>query len=121
MIEPRDLEVLRARLEQRLTEIAAQLRETADAAKPVQLDQTSVGRLSRMDALQQQATRMSLRENFLREQRRTHAALERLREGRYGICCACQDALSPERLHADPAAPFCMDCEAQMREKRRDS
>jgi DnaK suppressor protein len=119
VIEPRELQAQRERLERRLAEIEALLRESADAVKPVKLDQTSVGRLSRMDALQQQAMRIGSREAFARERRRVHAALERIREGRYGTCCACQDALSIGRLQADPAAPFCMDCEIEIKGSKR--
>jgi DnaK suppressor protein len=117
MIDVRQLPALQERLERRLAEIEGLLCDTADAARPVKLDQTSVGRLSRMDALQQQAMRVSLRDGFLREQRRVAAALERMREGRYGICCACQDELSLERLQADPAAPFCVECETDKRNR----
>lgn len=114
MIGAPALAALKDRLERRLAELDGALRESADAARPVQLDQTSVGRLSRMDALQQQATRLGLREGFARERRRVQAALERIRDARYGRCCACEDELSSERLHADPAAPFCMDCEIEI-------
>lgn len=112
MITARQIEALSARLERRLIEIEQGLAASADAVRAVTLDQTSVGRLSRMDALQQQATRMGLREGQLRERRRVEAALARVREGRYGICCACGCELSIERLQAEPAAPFCVDCAA---------
>jgi DnaK suppressor protein len=119
VINPRRMESLKERLERLLSEIDRGLEASTDVLKAVQLDQTSVGRLSRMDALQQQATRIGLRDAQLRERRRVEAALARLREGRYGICCACEDELSIERLQADPAVPFCMDCEIEIRETNR--
>lgn len=87
MIAARQLRVLQERLERRLAETEALLRDTADAGQPVRLDQTSVGRLSRMDALQQQAVRAGLREGQLRERRRVHAALERIREALRRVLC----------------------------------
>lgn len=114
MIAPEQREALRERLEARLTEVDAALGRSADAVRPVRLDQTSVGRLSRMDALQQQAMRLGLREGLARERRRIEAALARIEAGTYGKCCACGDDLSTERLHADPAAPFCVACELEV-------
>jgi DnaK suppressor protein len=119
MIDQRALQGLRERLERRLAELESLLSDTADVRRPLELDQTSVGRLSRMDAMQQQATRAGLREAFDRERRRVQAALQRMGDTRYGLCCACEDELSVERLHADPAAPFCMDCEMEIMEKKR--
>lgn len=117
MIAPREVAALEDRLERRLAELNEALRHSADAQRPVVLDQTGVGRLSRMDALQQQATRLTLREGLQREKRRVEAALARIRGGTYGICCACEHELSVERLQADPAAPFCMECETEIAER----
>lgn len=119
MINAHRVESLREQLERRLAEIDQGLEASADAVRAVTLDQTSVGRLSRMDALQQQATRMGLRDAQQRERRRVQAALVRVREGRYGVCCSCEDELSLERLQADPAAPFCMDCEVEISQTNR--
>lgn len=49
-----DLAYFKQRLEKRLTGIVAG-QEARKAESPVELDQTRVGRLSRMDAMQQQA------------------------------------------------------------------
>jgi DnaK suppressor protein len=94
MMGPRDIAAFEDRLKARLTELNEALRHSADAAQAVALDQSSVGRLSRMDALQQQATRLGLREGL-------------------------QEELSRERLGADPAAPFCMDCEVEIKGRER--
>lgn len=117
MIPPRQVAALEEKLNRRLVELAESLQDSADAQSAVMLDQTSVGRLSRMDALQQQAMRLGLRDGLLREKRRVDAALGRIRGGVYGICCACEHELSIERLQADPAAPFCMDCEVEIKDK----
>lgn len=84
------------------------LSASADDAAPVELDQTQQGRLSRMDALQQQAMAA---ETQRRRQRQVHlldAALKRLDEGEYGYCVNCGEAIEPERLTLDPATPFCI-------------
>ena len=38
------------------------------------------------------------------------AALARVREGTYGQCTRCGEAISPERLAAIPEAALCMSC-----------
>lgn len=90
----------------------------ANDAGTVMLDQSSVGRLSRMDALQQQAMVLGLNESLQREKRRLEAALIRLDGGMFGICCQCGDPIPKDRLEADLGAPFCMDCQEEIEESR---
>ncbi|MDP1524613.1 MAG: TraR/DksA C4-type zinc finger protein [Rhodocyclaceae bacterium] len=104
MSKPRQL------LETHLATLNVALARTKAAAAPVQLDQTTQGRLSRMDAMQQQAMAASLAERLRTEIRKTEAALDRVGNGRYGECCRCSDEIAPARLAADPAAPFCAGC-----------
>lgn len=59
-----------------------------------------------------------LRERLERNKRRLEAALNRTYEGRYGICCRCRDCLSVVRLTADPAVPFCADCQEEVESAR---
>jgi DnaK suppressor protein len=76
----------------------------------VELDQTVQGRLSRMDAMAQQQMAKAGHTRLTIELQRISAALKRFEEDRYGICCRCKEAIPAERLMADPAAPFCMEC-----------
>ncbi|MBA3033436.1 MAG: TraR/DksA C4-type zinc finger protein [Gammaproteobacteria bacterium] len=99
-----------ALLQNRLASLHEELARTTAAAAPVELDQTTQGRLSRMDAIQQQAMAASLAERLRTEIRKTDAALDRVADGRYGECCRCGEAIAAERLAADLAAPFCADC-----------
>ena len=82
----------------------------AEAAAVVELDQTRVGRLSRMDALQGQA--MSQERVRRREIQLTRiaAALKRLERGEYGYCTECGEEIAFKRLEFDPAATLCIDC-----------
>lgn len=72
----------------------------------VVLDQSSVGRLSRMDALQQQAMALNSRQRAERELRRIEAALRRCDDGSYGYCISCDEPIDPRRLELDPAVPL---------------
>ena len=83
---------------------------TAKAAKPVVLDQTRVGRLSRMDALQGQAmAQESVRRQRL-ELQRVALALGRLEANDYGFCLSCGELIAVERLRVDPCATQCVAC-----------
>ena len=85
--------------------------ETGEQAEEVvELDQTRIGRLSRMDAMQAQA--MSLETGRRRRQHMIEidAALERIKSGDYGVCFECDELINPARLAADPAATLCIAC-----------
>ena len=79
-------------------------------AETVELDQTRVGRLSRMDALQGQA--MSQETNRRRQVQLINidAALSRIGEGKYGYCQNCDEEIAVKRLEIDPATPLCITC-----------
>ena len=76
----------------------------------VTLDQQSVGRLSRMDAMQRQAMAQATARRRAGERQRVHAALGRLDEGEYGYCTECGEEIEAARLAADPSIPACLSC-----------
>ncbi|MEK9904500.1 MAG: TraR/DksA C4-type zinc finger protein [Rhodospirillales bacterium] len=78
--------------------------------EPVELDQTRVGRLSRVDALQGQAMAQEQHRRRQIELARIEAALQRIDQGEYGWCLKCSHPIAVARLEADPAAPLCVDC-----------
>jgi DnaK suppressor protein len=100
----------RARLLALREEITSLSHTAAEDRKPVDLDQQSVGRLSRQDSLQVQAMAKAADARRAAELRRIDAALQRLEEGEYGYCVECGEAVDPKRLEIDPAAPRCRDC-----------
>lgn len=85
-----------------------------ESTRTVNLDQSSVGRLSRMDAMQSQA--MAKENSRRREQQllRIEAALERIEEGEYGYCASCDEEINRRRLDVDPANPFCVTCASKL-------
>jgi DnaK suppressor protein len=46
--------------------------------------------------------------------RQVTEALERIARGKYGVCLACQEAISPKRLAALPWAALCFECQQAM-------
>ena len=83
----------------------------------VVLDQSSVGRLSRMDAMQSQAMNQEAQRRRKIEIVRLEAALKSMAEGDYGECGECGESIAPGRLMLDPAALYCIHC-AQKNESR---
>ena len=84
--------------------------ETADERGTVMLDQQSVGRLSRMDAMQRQS--MAAAQSRRRQARglRIEKALERIDEGEFGYCQDCGEDIAKARLEVDPTTPNCLSC-----------
>jgi DnaK suppressor protein len=105
-----DLVALRAVLVERLEALHAASETTADNRRPVELDQTSVGRLSRMDAMQGQAMALATERRRLDEARRVEAAITRIDEDEYGTCISCGEEIAAKRLAADPTAATCIAC-----------
>jgi DnaK suppressor protein len=83
-----------------------------DAASVVKLDQSMVGRLSRMDAMQAQAMSQETNRRREIELQRIETALQRLQLDEYGFCLACDEEIARQRLEVDPATPTCIDCAA---------
>lgn len=81
-----------------------------DASQTVELDQTRFGRLSRMDALQQQAMAKAARERRTQELKRIAAALQRLEDDEFGMCLECGEQIQAGRLEHDPAVTLCIGC-----------
>ncbi|MCP4341263.1 MAG: TraR/DksA family transcriptional regulator [Desulfobulbaceae bacterium] len=84
------------------------------SSQPVTLDQSSVGRLSRMDAMQSQAMALENKRRREIQLSRISAALERIEEGEYGYCASCEEEINRRRLEVDPANPFCVSCASKM-------
>ena len=83
---------------------------SAGDRQAVVLDQTSVGRLSRMDALQSQAMALETGRRREVELRRIELALERIKNDEYGYCQSCDEEIPTKRLEMDPATPICVEC-----------
>ena len=105
-----DLSALRASPVARLEDLLAASETTAGTRRPVELDQTSVGRLSRMDAMQGQALAVATERRRHEEMQRVEAAIKRIDKGEYGTCIACGEEIGAKRLADDPTIPTCIAC-----------
>ncbi|MDP2758970.1 MAG: TraR/DksA C4-type zinc finger protein [Sideroxyarcus sp.] len=117
-MSPQELDHFRVLIETRLAETEAASAKASANAGTVKLDQSSVGRLSRMDAMQQQAMASSQLAALQRQQQQLAAALARVANGSFGACCECGEPIAAARLASDPGTPFCANCQ-QAREQAR--
>lgn len=101
---------MRERLESR-RQVLLDVADSADeASSTVELDQTRVGRISRIDALAQQAMSQETNRRRKLELDRIASALARIDAQEYGWCLKCGEAITAARLDADPSATLCISC-----------
>ncbi|HUF49368.1 MAG TPA: TraR/DksA C4-type zinc finger protein [Longimicrobiales bacterium] len=101
---------LRSELERQLRKLQRSMRTTSRVMKPVQLDQSSVGRLSRIDNLQTQGLTAGLQAREQAKLGQINEALKRIDDGTYGQCVVCGSPIAYERLLVFPEAPNCVAC-----------
>ena len=109
-MDQRDIAAFKRQLVDRREALAEVASSGDDAAGTVELDQTRVGRLSRMDALQAQAMAKESGRRRQLELQRIAAALERIDDEGFGYCLGCGEEIAPARLQFDPAVTLCIDC-----------
>ncbi len=105
-----DLIAFKAKLHQRQQELADESKMGQSDRRAVELDQSSVGRLSRMDAMQRQAMAQATERRREQERQRIHTALERIEAGNFGYCLQCDEPVEAKRLELDPSVSICMAC-----------
>ncbi|MGV6853306.1 MAG: TraR/DksA family transcriptional regulator [bacterium] len=99
-------------LQQKL-EISDALNVPVKSSDTVILDQSCTGRLSRMDAMQQQAMAIALEQRQPLQLRKIEEALLRIQQKEYGLCLRCQEPISSGRLNFDPTVTLCIECASQ--------
>jgi DnaK suppressor protein len=115
-LTPAELATLRDALDALEVELREQLAATEDGAKPVDLGEP-IGRLSRMEAMQQQSMTQANRSAAQRRLQQVSAAKQRVEREEYGDCAECGEPIGVKRLVVRPEAPLCIGCQG-LREKR---
>lgn len=103
-------EKFRCQLEKRRDELLSLIEMESESTKPVELDQTRVGRVSRVDALQGQAMSIEVGRRRHVELQNIRVALGRIEDGEFGYCLECGNQIAIKRLELDPSVKFCIDC-----------
>lgn len=105
-------EAFRALIAQRLAELDAEDALGRGGQQVVELDQQSVGRLSRQDALLSQSMAKATQARRDAQRRALRAALQRIDEDAFGYCDDCGDEIAQKRLELDPTVTRCVSCAA---------
>ncbi|MGB1695973.1 MAG: TraR/DksA family transcriptional regulator [Paracoccaceae bacterium] len=109
-MNPPDIHEFSDLIRQRLEELTNEDQLGVGAQKVVELDQQSLGRLSRMDALQSQAMAQAQQRRRDGQRLALRQALRRIEEGEFGDCIDCGEAIDVVRLRANPTLLRCMSC-----------
>ena len=109
---------LKLQLESQQASLEIQLQESDDNIKPVTLDQQSVGRVSRIDAIQQQQMASANHEQTMALLQQVIASLKRIETGDYGLCLICDEPVALPRLQAQPHTANCITCQSQQEEQK---
>ena len=109
-LSDKDLQRFKSLLLKQKTEMLSAGETGKQAEKVVELDQTRVGRLSRMDAMQAQAMSQETGRRRRQHIMAIDTALERISAGEFGECFECGELINPKRLEANPAASLCIHC-----------
>ena len=97
-----------------LLSLKEELEELSDTGKQasstVVLDQSKVGRLSRMDAMQAQQMAQETERRRQLQLQKIETAMNRIENGDYGYCFVCGEDIGEARLKFDPASTRCIKC-----------
>ncbi|OVE73427.1 hypothetical protein BVX93_01590 [bacterium B13(2017)] len=111
-------------LEKKLHDLKRELEILLDVsrmnAKPVDLEEP-IGRISRMDAMQDQSLAKSNKESLILKSKQVKASLNDISNNCYGICRLCKNPIGFNRLNAKPEAPFCIHCQNRIESKNKKS
>lgn len=94
-------------LEQKLTEMSKEQFSDGQVQDPGDQALTAT-----MESL-----RMSLQDAEVEEYRGISKALERIKEGNYGLCADCGNSISEKRLQSFPGTMRCLACQESFEEK----
>jgi DnaK suppressor protein len=115
-LTPAQREELHADLLALAEELRRSLDTSEEGARPVQLSEP-IGRISRMDAIQQQSMAKANRQAAQLRLQQVEAALHRVSRHEYGVCLGCEEGVGFGRLKARPEALLCITCQSE-RENR---
>lgn len=105
-----ETEAFRRRLLEQQADLEAMADAGEDAARPIELDQSRMGRLSRIDALQGQQMAQEIERRRQLRLTAITGALQRIESGDFGICFACGEDIDARRLAADAVITRCIGC-----------
>lgn len=106
------LNSFKKQLQELEVELTSAIEQSEDTTNPISPD-SSLGRLTRLDALQSQQMSFEARRRLKKRLRNVQKALELIEEGNYGVCVKCKTEIPEGRLESMPEARVCVECAAK--------
>jgi DnaK suppressor protein len=106
------LSELKGQLLQLKAELGTLIGGQHQKAEPVKLDQQAVGRVSRIDAIQQQEMAKANEQQTIKRLKAINGALKRFDNDEYGDCEQCGEVIRFARLKIKPEAEYCIHCQS---------
>jgi DnaK suppressor protein len=111
-LSPKQQKILQESLVCLREELEKNIESAMENTKPVELDKP-IGRLTRIDEIQQQSMAKANRDANRQRLRLVEAALKRISSGDYGSCRSCGEAIGWARLQARPESALCRECQEE--------
>jgi DnaK suppressor protein len=108
---PQQIDQLALLIKTQLHELTTRIDSLHQQAEPVVLDQQSIGRVSRIDAITQQQIAKAAERQAIEKIKQLHAAQLKISDDDYGWCEACGDAIGFARLSVQPEVIKCLRCQ----------
>jgi len=113
-MDEENLEPIRQLLLKIKSKLQEQEKTSKETSKPVELDQTKVGRISRMDAMQAQQMALDASRRRQLQLVKIKSAFQRINSSEYGYCLGCDEDIDIRRLMVDPTNTHCIECAEKM-------
>ena len=113
-MDDKNLEQIRQLLLKMKVDLQKQEKTFIEDKKPVELDQTKVGRISRMDAMQIQQMALNASRRRQLQLVKIETAFQTIESGEYGYCLSCDEEINFRRLLVDPTNTYCIECAERM-------
>lgn len=105
----KDITPIKSIIRRRIEGLNELLGNNTEDTNPIEPD-VSIGRLSRLDAMQMQQMALEQKRRHESELKKLKEALKRIENGSYGKCMMCRQPIAFVRLEAQPDALLCISC-----------
>ena len=105
-----NIDKIKQSIENEIKDLKILSKNSKVSRNPVELDQQSIGRLTRIDAIQQQQLQIASEKNRLNRINLLNATLKRIETGNFGYCIICEEDIPFKRLLIDPVVIKCTTC-----------
>ena len=86
-----NIDKIKQSIENEIKDLKILSKKSKVSRNPVELDQQSIGRLTRIDAIQQQQLQIASEKNRLNRINLLNATLKRIETGNFGHCIICEE------------------------------